>query len=79
MMPNFQILPNAPVLELLAQGQNIQKLEAVTKALGWETRLVILRYSTARICSLLEIAKALDLPPSTANAHINILDHAANL
>ncbi len=39
-----QNLPNARVLELLADDHNLQKLEAVTKALGSETRLEILRF-----------------------------------
>src|SRR5829696_7059123 len=69
-------LPNARVLELLADDHNLQKLEAVTKALGSETRLEILRFLSAHTCSLLEIAEALDLPPSTATLHINVLEKA---
>jgi len=76
MMPSFQNLPNARVLELLADDHNLQKLEAVTKALGSETRLEILRFLSAHTCSLLEIAEALDLPPSTATLHINVLEKA---
>lgn len=69
-------LPNARVLELLADDHNLQKLEAVTKALGSETRLEILRFLSAHTCSLLEIAEALNLPPSTATLHINVLEKA---
>ena len=69
-------IPNARVLELLADDHNLQKLEAVTKALGSETRLEILRFLSAHTCSLLEIAEALELPPSTATLHINILEKA---
>ncbi len=74
--PSSQNLPNARVLELLADDHNLQKLEAVTKALGSETRLEILRFLSAHTCSLLEIAEALGLPPSTATQHINVLEKA---
>jgi predicted transcriptional regulator len=74
--PSLQNIPNARVLELLADDHNLQKLEAVTKALGSETRLEILRFLSAHTCSLLEIAEALDLPPSTATLHINVLERA---
>ncbi|HEX5807178.1 MAG TPA: helix-turn-helix domain-containing protein, partial [Anaerolineales bacterium] len=49
---------------------------AVTKALGSETRLEILRFLSLHTCSLLEIAEALNLPPSTATLHINVLEKA---
>ncbi len=55
-------IPYARILELLADDHNLQKLEAVTKALGSETRLEILRFLSAHTCSLLEIAEALNLP-----------------
>jgi len=74
--PSSPNLPNARVLELLADDHNLQKLEAVTKALGSETRLEILRFLSAHTCSLLEIAEALNLPPSTATLHINVLEKA---
>lgn len=74
--PSSQNLPNARVLELLADDHNLQKLEAVTKALGSQTRLEILRFLSAHTCTLLEIAEALELPPSTATLHINILEKA---
>jgi predicted transcriptional regulator len=48
----------------------------VTKALGSKTRLKILRFLSAHTCTLLEIAEALELPPSTATLHINILEKA---
>jgi predicted transcriptional regulator len=69
-------IPYARILELLADDHNLQKLEAVTKALGSETRLEILRFLSAHTCSVLEIAEALDLPPSTATLHINVLEKA---
>ena len=68
--------PIVRVLELLADDHNLQTLEAVTKALGSETRLEILRFLSAHTCSVLEIAEALNLPPSTANLHINVLERA---
>jgi predicted transcriptional regulator len=76
MTPSPQKLPNKRVLELLADDQNLQTLEAVTKALGSQTRLEILRFLSAHTCTLLEIAEALELPPSTATLHINILEKA---
>lgn len=74
--PGTQIPPIIRVLELLADDQNLQQMEAVTKALGSETRLEILRFLSAHTCSVLEIAEALQLPPSTANLHINVLEKA---
>src|SRR5215216_4938432 len=74
--PSSPNLPIARVLELLADDHNLQTLEAVTKALGSETRLEILRFLSAHTCSVLEIAEALALPPSTANLHINVLEKA---
>ncbi|HSK88777.1 MAG TPA: helix-turn-helix domain-containing protein [Anaerolineales bacterium] len=74
--PSSPNLPYARVLELLADDHNLQELEAVTKALGSETRLEILRFLSLHTCSLLEIAEALNLPPSTATLHINVLEKA---
>ena len=74
--PSSPNLPIARVLELLVDDHNLQNLEAVTKALGSETRLEILRFLSAHTCSVLEIAEALNLPPSTANLHINVLEKA---
>lgn len=71
-----QNIPYARVLELLADDDNLHNLEAVTKALGSETRLEILRFLSAHTCTLLEIAEALNLPPSTATLHINVLEKA---
>jgi len=71
-----QNIPYARVLELLADDDNLHNLEAVTKALGSETRLEILRFLSAHTCSVLEIAEALRLPPSTATLHINVLEKA---
>ena len=71
-----QPIPYARVLELLVDDHNLQTLEAVTKALGSETRLEILRFLSAHTCSVLEIAEALNLPPSTANLHISVLEKA---
>jgi predicted transcriptional regulator len=74
--PSSQKIPNERVLELLADDHNLQNLEAVTKALGSKTRLEILRFLSAHTCTLLEIAEALKLHPSTATLHINILEKA---
>jgi predicted transcriptional regulator len=69
-------LPSKRVLELVVSDDSLQHLEAVTKALGSETRLEILRYLGTHTCSVLEIAEALGLPPSTSTLHINILEKA---
>ena len=69
-------IPYARILELLADDHNLHKLEAVTKALGSETRLEILRFLSAHTCSVSEIAEALNLPASTATLHINVLEKA---
>jgi len=74
--PNSNTLPNARMLELLADDRHLQKLEAVTKALGSETRLGILRFLSRHTSTVLEIAEALELPASTATLHINILEKA---
>lgn len=50
-----------------------EHLESVTKALGSATRLEILRFLGEHTYSVLEIAEALKLHPSTATLHINIL------
>src|SRR5918999_2642961 len=71
-----QPIPYARVLELLVDDHNLHTLEAVTKALGSETRLEILRFLSAHTCTQLEIAEALKLHPSTATLHINILEKA---
>ncbi len=76
MKSNPENLPIARVLNLMADDRNLQKLEAVTKALGSETRLEILRFLSAHTSTVLEIAEALGLPPSTATLHISILERA---
>lgn len=76
MKPTPSKLPIARILELMADDYNLQKLEAVTKALGSETRLEILRFLSTHTSTVLEIAEALDLPQSTATLHINILEKA---
>lgn len=76
MKPKFGNLPSERILELMADDRNLQKLEAVTKALGSETRLEILRFLSTHTSTVLEIAEALELPQSTATLHINILEKA---
>lgn len=48
----------------------------VHKALGSETRLRILELLTGRIFNVSEIARSLDIPFSTANMHVNVLEEA---
>ena len=61
------------ILNLAAGDAHLDQLELVTKALGSEKRLGILRLLAGQNCSVLEIAETLDLPQSTATLHINIL------
>lgn len=69
-------LPSDRVLDLIADDSNQNQIESVAKALGSSTRLAILRLLGAHTCSVLDIAKALDLPQSTATLHVNILEKA---
>jgi predicted transcriptional regulator len=68
--------PSGRILELVAADHNLRELEAVTKALGSDTRLEILHYLGTHTCSVIEIAEALNLPQSTAALHIGILEKA---
>jgi predicted transcriptional regulator len=56
--------------------RSTDEIERVLKALASERRLAILRHLSNQICSLNEIAEALDMPASTATMHINILEEA---
>lgn len=79
MAENGPVSPATPlqrVLVLEVSDGNLDRLEAVTKALGSSTRLEILRFLGNHTCSLLEIAEALDLPQSTSTMHISILEKA---
>lgn len=65
------------VLELIISQKKADiGLEVVIKALGSHTRLEILRFLASKPCSVHDIARALDIPPSTAALHINILERA---
>jgi predicted transcriptional regulator len=50
--------------------------EEILKALASDKRLDILRYLGGHIASVNEIAEQLDMPPSTATMHINLLEKA---
>lgn len=69
-------LPSGRTLELVASEFNLQVLEAVTKALGSNTRLEILRFLGTHTCSVNEIAEAMKLHQSTAALHISVLEKA---
>src|SRR5688572_13949729 len=64
------------VLILTTRDIHLGLLAAVTKALGSDKRLAILHLLGAQTSSVVEIAEALDIPQSTANLHINILEKA---
>jgi predicted transcriptional regulator len=71
-----EAIPFERVLELNVTSGNVKQLELVTKALGSDTRLEILRFLGTHTSTLLEIAESLNLPQSTATLHINILEKA---
>ncbi len=77
-----QSLPTWRVLDLnladseTARNGDIADLEIVTKALGSDKRLAILKLLGTQTCSVIDIAQALDIPQSTATQHINILEKA---
>lgn len=48
----------------------------ILKALASETRLAILNYLSGRLANVSEIASALQLPMSTANLHLSVLEEA---
>ncbi len=52
------------------------EVEQILKSLASDKRIEILRYLSGYSCSVNEIAEALDLPPSTATMHINLLEKA---
>lgn len=52
------------------------QVEQILKALASDKRIAILRYLSSRISSINEIAKAMDIPASTATMHITILEEA---
>jgi predicted transcriptional regulator len=68
--------PSKRVLVLSATEEDLPRLESVSRALASQTRLAILRYLGNHTSSVLEIAEALDLPPSTAAQHINVLEQS---
>lgn len=68
--------PKKRFLDLIIDSENQTLVESVGKAISSNTRLEILRFLGTHTCSLLEIAQALELPQSTCNMHINILEEA---
>ncbi len=75
-MSNLPRIPSHRILALTASDSEINRLESVTKALGSDRRLSILKYLGTHTASVLEIAEALAIPPSTATQHINVLENA---
>jgi len=60
----------------LNSGDESGQLERVLKALDAPNRLKILRYLSDRVASVNDIATALEIPTSTAAAHIDLLEEA---
>jgi predicted transcriptional regulator len=71
-----RINPPVRVLKLDSGHGDLEEMEIVTKALGSDKRLAILKLLGTQTCSVLDIAQALDIPQSTATQHINILEKA---
>lgn len=69
-------LLNGRVLNLIANSDNLNTLETISKALGSEKRLAILHFLGSHTSSVLEICEALDMTFTTATQHINILERA---
>jgi predicted transcriptional regulator len=68
--------PSRRILDLNINDGGLSELEIVTKALGSDKRLAILKLLGEQTCSVLDIAEALHIPQSTATQHINILEKA---
>ncbi len=51
-------------------------VEPILKALASDRRIAMLRFLGGNSCSINEIADALEIPPSTATMHINVLEEA---
>ncbi len=67
--------PIRRVLELDG-GSDDEQLERVLKALDAPNRVKILRYLANRMASVNDIALALEIPTSTAAAHVEVLEEA---
>ena len=68
--------PRGLILNLDAQPE---EAERVLKALASEPRLRILRLLSEHLLNVSQVARELDMPVSTANVHVNILEEAGLL
>lgn len=71
-----QVGSRSRTLMLQLKVKNNQEGIAVAKALGSAQRLRILDYLQARVANVTEIAEALEMPLSTANLHLNVLEES---
>ena len=72
--------PNLHTRNLFLEGNpEDEDVQRVLKAMASETRLRILHLLGQQLLNVSEVAQALDLPISTANMHINILEAAGLL
>jgi predicted transcriptional regulator len=69
----------SPRYLLLDVGADDARLDAVLRALASEPRRRILELLADRLYNVSEIAKLLDIPVSTANLHVNVLEAAGLL
>jgi predicted transcriptional regulator len=69
----------SPRYLLLDVGADDARLDAVLRALASEPRRRILELLADRLYNVSEIAKLLDIPVSTANLHVNLLEAAGLL
>ena len=73
--PTQLAVPRGRVLHVALDSDNGNS-ELILKALASSTRLKILELLSSQVLNISEIGQALDVPTSTANLHVNILEEA---
>ena len=73
--PTQIVVPRGRVLHV-ALDSDKDNAELTLKALASATRLKILELLSSQVLNISEIGQALDVPTSTANLHVNILEEA---
>jgi predicted transcriptional regulator len=73
--PTQIIVPRGRILHVALDSDN-NNAELTLKALASATRLKILELLSSQVLNISEIGQALEVPTSTANLHVNILEEA---
>ena len=73
--PTQIIVPRGRILHVALNSDN-NNAELTLKALASATRLKILELLSSQVLNISEIGQALEVPTSTANLHVNILEEA---